>query len=100
MIVYGFRREIRKLLSFVIPMLFRLVGMMGFAGRILVIAVCFFSPIPLVFRNFLGWHGIIAADRKGLTAKDAPHGKSESHKKATFGKRLNGVGGAGRGEPT
>jgi len=58
------------------------------------------SPIPLVFRNFLWRNGVIAARREGLAAKDPPHGQSETHKKATFGKRLDGVGRAGRGKPT
>ena len=53
-----------------------------------------FSPARALFGN-----GIVSAGAKGIAPKDAPHRKSKAHKKATFLKRLNGVGGACRSKP-
>ncbi len=45
-------------------------------------------------------NGVITARAKRVAAQNALAGKIKSHKKASFCKRLKGVGRAGRSEPT
>ena len=57
-------------------------------------------PIPLVFRQTLGRNGVEAPRTKRIATQNAPHRQTESHKKATFLKCLQGIGRACRREPT
>lgn len=73
----------------------KLFPLLIFVVIVIGIFILAFSPAWALFGN-----GIVSAGAKGIAPKDAPYRKSETHKKATFLKRLNGVGGACRGKST
>ena len=66
-----------KILSFFAPILF---------------GVFFVFRFILIFGNPFGRNGIVTSGTEGVATKDSSYRECHSHKKATFSKRLYGVG--------
>ena len=63
----------------------------------------FCRRVRIIFGDFfvlLLGDGVKATDGEGITAQYAPHRQIKAHEKATFLKRLKGVGRASRRKPT